>query len=42
MVASCAIQNTLVHNPDDIFERVMDNLYNQGAREVIKAVVERQ
>ena len=29
-------------NPDDIFERVVDSLYNQGVREVIKAVVERQ
>ena len=29
-------------NSDDIFERVMDSLYIQGAREVIKAVLERQ
>jgi hydroxymethylbilane synthase len=29
------------HNPDDIFERVIDNLYTQGAREVIRAVAER-
>ena len=30
------------HNPDDIFERVMDNLYTQGVGEVIKAVLEDQ
>ena len=29
-------------NPDDIFERVVDSLYSQGARDVIKAVLERQ
>ena len=29
-------------NPDDIFERVMDSLYNQGAQEVVKAVLKRQ